>query len=154
MGIYIPFTTEPTINSDIPYQNLLSTISHEIAHQRGFAKEEEANFLAYRANISNSDERFQYSGYYLAMQYLMKEIYNESREEYFLLYKEINDAVKRDMDHVRDYWKVKEGKVEEAVTTMNDNYLKANNQKAGIRSYNGVVKLLLSEYKELNKTMN
>ena len=34
MGIYIPFTSEPTINVDIPPQNLLSTISHEIALQR------------------------------------------------------------------------------------------------------------------------
>ncbi len=149
MGIYIPFTSEANVNIDIPNHSLLSTISHEMAHQIGFAKEDEANFIAYKANTSNPDERFQYSGYYLAMQHLINEVYRDSREEYFLLYNQISDAVKRDMDFSRDYWQSKEGMTEEIMTTMNDNYLKANNQAEGVRSYNLVVKLLLSEYKDL-----
>lgn len=148
MGIYFPFTAEPNVNRDIPSQDLLSTITHEMAHQRGFAKEEEANFIAYKANINNPDERFQYSGYYLAIQYLLKELYLEDKEAYFLLYTKLSDAVIRDMDFSRDYWNSKEGKTEEIVTTMNDTYLKANNQEEGIRSYNEVVRLLLSEYKD------
>jgi len=147
MGIYYPFTAEPNVNTNVPYHNLLSTITHEIAHQKGFAKEDEANFIAYRANINNSDERFQYSGYYLAMQHLLKAVYNTNREDYFLLYGELSDSVIRDMDYSRDFWKSKEGKAEEVMTTVNDNYLKANNQQDGVKSYDLVVKLLLSEYK-------
>ncbi len=147
MGIYIPFTAEPNVNKDIPYQSLLSTITHEMAHQRGFAKEEEANFIAYKANINNPDIRFKYSGYYLATQYLLNEIYIEDKDSYFSLYSKLSDAVIRDMDYSREYWKSKEGKTEEIVTNMNDTYLKANNQTEGVRSYNGVVRLLLAEYK-------
>lgn len=149
MGIYVPFTSESNVNIDIPNHSLLSTISHEMAHQLGFAKEEEANFIAYKVNTNNPDERYQYSGYYLAMQHLINEVYRDSREEYFLLYNQISDAVKRDMDFGNVYWQSKEGKAEEVMTTMNDNYLKANNQSEGIRSYNLVVRLLLSEYKDL-----
>lgn len=147
MGIYIPFTAEPNVNKDIPYQSLLSTITHEMGHQRGFAKEEEANFIAYKANINNPDIRFKYSGYYLATQYLLNEIYIEDKDSYVSLYSKLSDAVIRDMDYSREYWKSKEGKTEEIVTNMNDTYLKANNQTEGVRSYNGVVKLLLAEYK-------
>ncbi|WFA08963.1 DUF3810 domain-containing protein [Tissierella sp. Yu-01] len=147
MGIYFPYTFEPNINTNIPYHNLLSTINHEMAHQRGFAKEDEANFIAFKTSINNPDKRFQYSGYHLAFQYLMKEIYIESKEDYFLLYTNLSDAVKRDLDYGRDYWNSKEGKAEEVMNTMNDTYLKANNQQDGIKSYNGVVKLLLSDYK-------
>lgn len=147
MGIYIPFTAEPNVNKDIPPQSILSTITHEMAHQRGFAKEEEANFIAYKANINNPDIRFKYSGYYLATQYLLNEIYIEDKETYFSLYSKLSDAVIRDMDYSREYWKSKEGKTEEIVTNMNDNYLKANNQTEGVRSYNGVIRLLLAEYK-------
>lgn len=147
-GIYIPFTSEPTINTDIPNQSLLTAISHEMAHQKGFAKEDEANFIAYKANINNPDERFQYSGYYLAMNYLMNEVYIESRDDYMLFYTKLSDGVKRDMEYTREYWKSKEGRVQETVNNMNDNYLKANNQTDGVRSYNGVVRLLLAEYKE------
>lgn len=150
-GIYIPFTSEPNVNIDIPAHNLLTTISHEIAHQRGFAKEDEANFIAYKANTNNPDKRFQYSGYYMAMTHLINEIYRENREDYSLIYDEISDAVKRDIEYSRDYWATKRGKVEETVSNMNDNYLKANNQTEGVKSYNGVVKLLLAEYKSNNK---
>lgn len=153
-GIYIPFTSEPTINRDIPSQSLLTTISHEIAHQRGFAKEDEANFIAYKANINNPDQKFQYSGYYLAVNHLMNEVYRENHDDYMLFYTELSDGVKRDIEFAREYWKTKEGKVQESVNKMNDNYLKANNQADGVRSYNGVVNLLLAEYKDQKKTIS
>lgn len=146
-GIYIPFTSEATINTDIPSQSLLSAISHEFAHQKGFAKEDEANFIAYKANINNPDKRFQYSGYYLAMNYLMNEVYIESRDDYMFFYTKLSDAVKRDMESTREYWISRDGKVRRSANNMNDSYLKANNQTDGVRSYNGVVRLLLAEYK-------
>lgn len=148
IGIYIPFTSEPNVNMDVPNQSILSAISHEIAHQRGFAKEDEANFIAYKANINNSDERFQYSGYYLAMTNLMNEVYRQNRKDYSILYNNISDAVKRDLDYSREYWASKKGKVKEKANKINDNYLKANNQVEGVKSYNEVVQLLLGEYKE------
>lgn len=147
-GIFIPFTSEANVNVDIPHQSLLSTITHEIAHQKGFAKEEEANFIAYKANINNPDQRFQYSGYYLAMQHLMNEVYRESREDYFLLYSKLSDAVKRDIEHSRDYWATKEGNIRKTATKLNDTYLKVNNQTNGVKSYRGVVRLLLAEYND------
>ncbi len=145
-GIFIPFTAEATINTDAPNHALLSSITHEMAHQRGFAKEDEANFIAYKANINNPDERFQYSGYYLAMNHLLNEVYRENPDDYMLLFTNLNDGVKRDMEYASQYWKSKEGRIQESVNNMNDNYLKANNQTEGIKSYNGVVRLLLSEY--------
>ncbi len=146
-GIYIPFTCEPSINTDIPNPGLLTAISHEMAHQRGFAKEDEANFIAYRANIDNPDERFQYSGYYLAMNHLMNEVYIQNRDDYMLFYTKLGDGVKRDMAFTRDYWKSRDGKIQESVNNINDSYLKSNNQSDGVRSYSGVVNLLLAEYK-------
>ncbi|RBP66702.1 uncharacterized protein DUF3810 [Alkalibaculum bacchi] len=154
MGIYIPYTFEPNINTDIPPQNLPSTIIHEMAHQRGFAKEEEANFIAYKVSTNHSDPIFQYSGYYLAMQYLMEEMHKLDESSYKIIYSTISDAVKRDMEYSRNYWKAKEGKAEELAHKLNDNYLKANNQTQGILSYNGVVKLLLSDFKDTSSNSN
>ncbi len=148
MGIYIPYTFEPNINIDIPNQSLPSTIIHEMAHQRGFAKEDEANFIAYKVSTNHPDPNFQYSGHYLAMQYLMKEMYKLDETLYIGIYDSISDAVKRDMEYSRNYWKSKEGKAEKVASKVNDQYLKANNQTQGILSYNGVVKLLLSDFKE------
>ncbi len=147
-GIYVPFTSEPTINKDIPNHSLLTAITHELAHQKGFAKEDEANFIAYKANINNPDKRFQYSGYYLAMDYLMNEVYRENPDDYSIFYTRLSDGVKRDMKYGSEYWKSKEGRIRESVNNINDSYLKANNQLDGVRSYSGVVKLLLAEHKD------
>lgn len=147
-GIYIPFTSEANINTDIPHSSILTTLSHEIAHQRGFAKEDEANFIAYKANINHPDERFQYSSHYFAMNQLLNEVYRQNKDDYSLLYQEISHAVRRDLDYSRDYWALRQGKVREKATSMNDNYLKANNQSQGVKSYSGVVNLLLAEYKD------
>lgn len=147
VGIYIPFTSEPTINIDVPSQSILSTISHEIAHQRGFAKEDEANFISYKANINNPDVRFQYSGYYLAMTHLIDELYRQNSDDYPLVFDEISDGVKRDLEYSREYWSARKGKIRERFNTINDNYLKANDQDDGVKSYSGIVNLLLAEYK-------
>lgn len=148
MGIYIPYTFEANVNTDIPPQSLPSTIIHEMAHQRGFAKEDEANFIAYKLSINHSDPTFQYSGYYLAMEYLMKEVYRLDKDLYIKIYKKISDPVKRDVEYSKNYWKAKEGKAKNLTHKLNDTYLKANNQSQGVLSYNGVVRLLLSDYKD------
>jgi len=45
-GIYSPFTGEPNVNMTVPNPELPFAASHEVAHQRGFAREDEANYLA------------------------------------------------------------------------------------------------------------
>lgn len=146
-GIYFPYTGEPNVNISIPHTNIPATICHEIGHQMGFAKEEEANFIAYKASVNNSNPVFQYSGYYLALQHLLSDLYKVDTDFYDDLTSKISEGVRRDMDEEYDYWKAREGRVEKVATALNDNYLKANNQVAGVKSYNGVVKLLMAEYK-------
>ncbi len=49
-GIYSPFTGEPNVNVAVPDIYIPFTTLHEMAHQRGYGSEDEANFLAYIAN--------------------------------------------------------------------------------------------------------
>ncbi|NLI90224.1 MAG: DUF3810 domain-containing protein [Epulopiscium sp.] len=146
-GIYFPYTMEANINTDVADVTIPATICHEIAHQRGFAKEEEANFISYLISVNHEDPNFQYSGHYLALQYLLSDIKKQDIDLYYDIREKISEEINRDMENNYLYWKEKEGKVEEVATTLNDNYLKANNQKSGVESYNGVVELLLTTYK-------
>ena len=146
-GIYFPYTGEPNVNIDIPDASLLGTMCHEMAHQRGFAREDEANFIAFKAATNSPYPEFQYAGYYLAIEHLLSDISRRDYDLYVRVSQAISDPVRRDLNDAYDYWKMREGKVEKAATTLNDNYLKANNQVAGVESYNGVVRLLLGEYK-------
>src|SRR5699024_6530743 len=45
-GYIIPLTNEAQVNSKVPPFRLITVTAHEMAHQLGFAKENEANFIA------------------------------------------------------------------------------------------------------------
>ena len=56
-GYINPFTLEANINYNIPKISIPVTICHEIAHQIGYAFEDEANYIAIKA-LSNSNDNF------------------------------------------------------------------------------------------------
>jgi len=147
-GIYFPYTGEANINKLVPSPMLPSTICHEMAHQRGFAREDEANFIAYLTCKAHDHADFQYSGYLLATIYSMNALYKYDPDSYRELTLKYSDDVKRDLRYNSDFWKQFEGPVEELQERVNDTYLKSNKQADGIYSYGRMVDLLLAEYKK------
>lgn len=147
-GIYFPFTGEANINTNIPLLTLPSTIIHEMAHQRGFAREDEANYIAYLACISHPNIDFQYSGTLLALIHSMNELFKYDKEKYFELQQQYSDGVKRDLKYISKFWKSYEGPVERNFSEMNNAYLKSNLQRDGVYSYGRMVDLLMAEYKK------
>ncbi|MEP6616658.1 MAG: DUF3810 domain-containing protein, partial [Ginsengibacter sp.] len=63
-GYYNPFSGEAQVNHTVPKFIMPYTTCHEIAHQLGYAKEDEANFVGYLAATSSQDTLFQYSTYF------------------------------------------------------------------------------------------
>lgn len=146
-GIYFPFTGEANYNKLVPDPLLPATVCHEMAHQRGFAREDEANFIAYLTCKVHPDTDFQYSGYLLATIYSMNALNKYDSEAHRSLTAKYSDGVKRDLQYNSDFWKQFEGPAEELQTKMNDAYLKTNKQLDGVHSYGRMVDLLLAEYK-------
>jgi len=62
-GVYIPYTGEATYNVQVPACDLPFTLAHVKAHQRGYAREDEANFIAYVVCIKSPESYVRYSGY-------------------------------------------------------------------------------------------
>lgn len=149
-GIYSPFTAEANVNVSVPKSTLLFTTMHEMAHQRGFASENEANFIAYLTCIAHPDVDFQYSGYLNALSYVNRALALVDRETLITLNEKLSDGVRRDLNDQRDYWKQYEGKVEETFIQMNQTYLKLNGVNDGVQSYGRVVDLLLAYYEPIN----
>ena len=146
-GIYFPFTGEANVNKLVPDSMLASTFSHEMAHQRGFAREDEANYIAYLASKAHDDVDFQYSGYLLATIYSMNALYEYDVEGYRELSAKYSEGVRRDLAYNSDFWKQFEGPAEKLQEKLNDTYLKSDKQADGIYSYGRMVDLLLAEYK-------
>ncbi len=144
-GVYFPFTGEANVNIDIPESMLPATTCHEMAHQRGFAREDEANYIAWVTCRSSEDSYFQYSGTILALIYSMNALYDNAPEEAARLNRQYGEGLRRDLRAIREYWRQFEGKAEEIMSDVNDAYLKSNRQEEGVKSYGRMVDLLLAE---------
>ena len=79
-GIYSYYTGEVNINTNYPDYVVVSTIAHELAHQRGIAPEDEASFAGYLALISSDDPYLRYSGYLDVYTYVSNALYKTDKE--------------------------------------------------------------------------
>jgi hypothetical protein len=150
-GIYFPFTGEANVNVSIPESTLPSTASHEMAHQRGFSREDEANFISYIACTAHPDVNYKYSGVLLALANSMNALHKSNQASYLKLTKGYSEEVLHDLNELNKFWKQYEGPVERTSERINNTYLKANNQKDGVKSYGRMVDLLIAEYRLANK---
>ena len=79
-GLYSYYTGEVNINTNYPDYVVVSTIAHELAHQRGIAPEDEASFAGYLALISSDDPYLRYSGYLDVYTYISSALYKTDKE--------------------------------------------------------------------------
>ena len=145
-GIYIPYTAEANVNVNILDYMLPCTTAHEMAHQRGFAREDEANYIAYLACVNSPFQDFQYSGVMLAAICSMNQLYYVDYKAYVELHEKYSAAVKRDLTADNLFWEKYKGNVEKISNNINNSYLKSNGQSDGTKSYGRMVDLLLAEY--------
>ena len=77
----------------IPKTILPTTTTHEMAHQIGFAAENEANFIGFLAALSCDDPYFKYSAYRMATRYTIFELYKRDKDAFEILYKTLNKGI-------------------------------------------------------------
>ncbi|MGI6316525.1 MAG: DUF3810 family protein [Christensenellales bacterium] len=82
VGICIWMTTEPNVNTDIPATTVVFNALHKIAHQRGYAREDKANYLAYLACMYSEDDDILYSGMLSALVHTMNKLYETDSGRY------------------------------------------------------------------------
>lgn len=144
-GIFIPFTGEANVNTTIPDWEVPFTACHELAHQRGFAREDEANYVAYLACRAHPDRDFQYSGTFRGALYAMSALAHADRDAYARARHDLSAPLRRDLDALAAWRKRYESRLGEMQDRINDAYLKTQGQAEGVRSYGRVVDLLLAE---------
>ena len=150
-GVYFPWTVEANVNIDIPDYPIGVTMCHELSHLRGFMREDEANFIGYLGCVNSGEPEFVYSGYMLALSYATNRLYSEDRDLYFKVRALYDEGVVTDLIANSEYWKQFEDTMASKVgESMNNTYLKINNQSDGTKSYGRMVDLLLAEYRSNN----
>lgn len=148
-GIFFPFTMEANVNVDIPDYSLPSTIAHEMAHTRGFMREDEANYIAYLACNASDNLEIQYSGVMEALIIAGNALYDKDVDLYREVAATYNNEVRVDLNANSEYWRQFENKtVSNIAEQVNNTYLILNDQEDGVQSYGRMVDLLLAEYRK------
>ena len=147
-GLYMPLLVESNVNIDVPEHSIPETALHEIAHTRGFAREDEAGFLAFLTGLYSDHPDFAYSVLLGAALRSLNALYGADPDAWQEVAGSLSDAVRRDLQAAGAYWKQFEGPVQEASTKVNDAYLQANLQQDGVRSYGRMVDLVLAWYEQ------
>lgn len=148
-GFYFPWTVEANVDIDISDYAIPYTMCHELAHLRGFMRENEANFIGYYACVTSDNATLNYSGYMLALILAGNKLYADSPELYRDVAGRYDEGVWTDLIANSEYWSQFEDTTASRVgEKMNDTYLKATNQKDGTKSYGRMVDLLLAKYRE------
>ena len=155
-GYYNPFSGEAQVNTSVPRFLLPFTSCHEVGHQLGFAKENEASFVGYLAAIASKDTVFHYSVYLdlflyanrtLALNAFLQHDTSSAR-----FYKnELIQPVKNDLDALRIFYEHHRNPVEPLVRKGYSLYLRSNQQPHGLRSYDEVTDFIIAYYKKFGR---
>ncbi len=147
-GFFFPFTGEANVNMDFPPSLFPATIAHEIAHQRGVAAEQEANFCAVLASLENGDPDYCYSASLMAYIHLGNALHSADRESWERIYAGLDENILKDLAANREYWRQFETPVQDISNTVYEGFLQSYDQTLGLKSYGACVDLLVCYYLE------
>ncbi|MCD8538868.1 MAG: DUF3810 domain-containing protein [Leadbetterella sp.] len=145
-GIYTFWSGEANINRVNTNVDLPAVTLHEMAHQVGFASEDEANYIAWRVGKDYPDPLFQYSSAYNVVWRSLRRLWNVDSTYAQTLYSRLDSAVYRDAKIENARWDPYRNPGQKYVISPFYNlFLKANGREYGIMSYDRVVDLIIYE---------
>ena len=146
-GVYSYMTGEANINHEPPDYTIPYTAAHELAHQRGIAREDEANFVAFLVCAASDDTYIRYSGCLNLMEYVTSALYRADRELYRSVWNDHADTVKYEIYGYQTYYKkYADSKLGEVSGAVNNAYLQSQGT-AGTKSYGMVVDLAVAYFR-------
>lgn len=147
-GIYSPFTGEPNVNVHVPEFLRPFVGCHEVAHLRGYAREDEANFIAWWVGSRAADRAVAYSCELLAFRHAMHALRAADGRAWLLAWEQTPLPVRADSDSIDAFWRSQPKTATKVLTTIttttNHIYLKSSGHSDGVRSYGRMVDLLIA----------
>ena len=147
-GVYTFFTGEANINVNFPDYTIPYTAAHELAHQRGIAREDEANFVAFLVCIESEDPYIRYSAYLNVYEYVVSALYSADYELYKENYMKQPITIIYERIAFSEFFdKYRENTVADISEATNNAYLQSQGATQGTRSYGMVVDLAVAYYR-------
>lgn len=150
-GYYNPFTAEAQVNTTVPKFLQPYIACHEVAHQLGYAKEMEANFVGYLAASNSTDPAFHYSVYLDLFVYAYRNLYFTDSVSAVSYKKQLDTAVMIDLKQWSDFNKNHTSIAEPVIRAIYGLYLQGNQQPEGVLSYDEVTGFIIAYYKKFGR---
>jgi hypothetical protein len=143
-GYYNPFTGEANVNTTVPEFMVPFIAAHEMAHQLGYATEDEANFVGYYVAQSSGNDTLRYSANFELYLYVNRELFRQDSAAARANSRLLDTLVKRDLAVYRKYLQDSRNSLERYSSFLYNGFLQANNQPRGLGTYSEVTRLLLA----------
>jgi hypothetical protein len=143
-GYFNPFSAEAQVNTSVPEFIIPFVTCHEIAHQLGYAKENEASFVGFLAAKNSKDSALRYSTYVQMFLYANGEFRRSDSILFRKNFKALSEPIKKEIKDYYTFLKKYESPIDQMFTAFYEQYLHVNQQPEGHRSYNKVILWLLA----------
>ena len=145
-GIFGPFSQEAHVARGLVPLDQGFGACHEVAHLQGWAREDEANYLAFRVCTRYGSPPLTVCGYAGALRHVLRALRNEDRGLWTALVSGLDERIIALFEDRRIHWNTRRNvRVSKAASRVNDAYLKSNAQGDGVGSYGRMVDLLIAE---------
>ena len=146
-GVYSYFTGEANIDVAFPDYTIPYTAAHELAHQRGIAREDEANMVAFLVCMQSDDAYIRYCAYLNMYEYVANALYRANPDLYSQVRATLNADVRSEMVAYSAFFSKYQNSTASSVSgAVNDTFLKFQGTE-GTASYGMVVDLTVAYYK-------
>ena len=148
-GVYTFFTGEANVNVNFPDFCTPYTTAHEMSHQRGIAREDEANFVAFLVCMESDDVYIRYSALVNLLQYVSSALSRADSELYATVYRgHYSSALRSELSAYSKFFdEYRQSTASTVVGAVNDTFLQSQGQTQGTQSYGLVVDLFVAYYK-------
>ncbi|MEP7164655.1 MAG: DUF3810 domain-containing protein [Ferruginibacter sp.] len=150
-GYYNPFTAEAQLNTTVPKFLQPFVACHEVAHQLGYAKEMEANFVGYLAASNSGNSLFKYSVYLDLFIYANRNLFFTDSVAAKLYSKALSGDVVLDLKEWKEFNRKHQSIAEPLVRWVYGKYLQGNQQPSGVLSYDEVTAFIIAYYKKYGR---
>ena len=146
-GIFSPFTQEAHVAGHLPAPDLLFTACHELAHARGWAREDEANYLAWRVGSRATSSELRAAARLLTLGHVLAALGRADRGALVARLEGMDPQVEAAMVARARFWDRERSRTaSRAASAVNDAYLRSQGQE-GVASYGRMVDLLVAEWR-------
>jgi hypothetical protein len=136
-GMHFPYTGEALVLDDLPGALMGKELGHEMAHQRGFASESDANVLGFLVAKEAPDAVVRYAAHGFLQRQLFSALQRVSPEGARELAQKRFPGVQRDLRAIDRYWEPARTQVAAMASQVNDAMLRSHGIPEGVASYAG-----------------